>query len=114
MTGISAIDGLATLVRGQKLPSFSGGGLPHLDLAAQIAAQARSGEEPFAVVFAAIGMTHADTAEVGAALGARSAGGDLVVLLNPADDPLVERIGTPPNPLTLPQGPRVEGDPPPP
>jgi V/A-type H+-transporting ATPase subunit B len=101
MTGISAIDGLATLVRGQKLPIFSVGGLPHLDLAAQIAAQARSGDEPFAVVFAAIGMTHADTAEVGAALGARSAGGDLVVLLNTADDPLVERIVTPQIALTI-------------
>ena len=101
LTGISAIDGLATLVRGQKLPIFSVGGLPHLDLAAQIAAQARAGEEPFAVVFAAIGMTHADAAEVGATLAARSAGGDLVVLLNTADDPLVERIVTPQIALTI-------------
>jgi V/A-type H+-transporting ATPase subunit B len=101
LTGVSAIDGLATLVRGQKLPIFSVGGLPHLDLAAQIAAQARAAEEPFAVVFAAIGMTHADAAEVGAALAARSAGGDLVVLLNTADDPLVERIVTPQIALTI-------------
>ena len=101
LTGVSAIDGLATLVRGQKLPIFSVGGLPHLDLAAQIAAQAHAADEPFAVVFAAIGMTHADAAEVGAALAARSAGGDLVVLLNTADDPLVERIVTPQIALTI-------------
>jgi V/A-type H+-transporting ATPase subunit B len=101
LTGVSAIDGLATLVRGQKLPIFSVGGLPHLDLAAQIAAQARAAEEPFAVVFAAIGITHADAAEVGATLAARSATGDLVVLLNTADDPLVERIVTPQIALTI-------------
>jgi V/A-type H+-transporting ATPase subunit B len=101
LTGVSAIDGLATLVRGQKLPIFSVGGLPHLDLAAQIAAQARAAEEPFAVVFAAIGITHADAAEVGAALAARGATGDLVVLLNTADDPLVERIVTPQIALTI-------------
>ena len=68
LTGISAIDGLATLVRGQKLPIFSVGGLPHLELAAQVAAQATAGDEPFAVVFAAIGITHADAADVGTAL----------------------------------------------
>jgi V/A-type H+-transporting ATPase subunit B len=101
LTGVSAIDGLATLVRGQKLPIFSVGGLPHLDLAAQIAAQARAAEAPFAVVFAAIGITHADAAEVGAALATRGAGGDLVVLLNTADDPLVERIVTPQIALTI-------------
>lgn len=101
LTGVSAIDGLATLVRGQKLPIFSIGGLPHLELAAQIAAHAQSGGEPFAVVFAAIGMTHADAAEVGATLAARSAEGDLVVLLNTADDPLVERIVVPQVALTI-------------
>jgi V/A-type H+/Na+-transporting ATPase subunit B len=101
LTGVSAIDGLATLVRGQKLPIFSVGGLPHLDLAAQVAAQARAGDEPFAVVFAAIGITHADAAEVGSALAARGAGGDLVVLLNMADDPIVERIVTPQIALTI-------------
>jgi V/A-type H+-transporting ATPase subunit B len=101
LTGMSAIDGLATLVRGQKLPIFSVGGLPHLELAAQIAAQARAGEgEPFAVIFAAIGITHADAAEVGATLAAR-AGGDLAVLLNTADDPLVERLVTPQIALTI-------------
>jgi V/A-type H+-transporting ATPase subunit B len=101
LTGVSAIDGLATLVRGQKLPIFSVGGLPHLDLAAQIAAQARAGDEPFAVVFAAIGITHADAAELGAALAARATAGDLVVLVNTADDPLVERIVTPQIALTI-------------
>jgi V/A-type H+-transporting ATPase subunit B len=100
LTGVSAIDGLATLVRGQKLPIFSVGGLPHLELAAQIAAQARTGDEPFAVVFAAIGMTHADAAEVGATLATRSSG-DLTVLLNTADDPLVERLVTPNIALTI-------------
>jgi V/A-type H+-transporting ATPase subunit B len=101
LTGISAIDGLATLVRGQKLPIFSVGGLPHLELAAQIAAQARAGEgEPFAVIFAAIGITHADAAEVGAILATR-AEGDLVVLLNTANDPLVERLVTPQIALTI-------------
>ena len=101
LTGISAIDGLATLVRGQKLPIFSVGGLPHLELASQIAAQAHTGDEPFAVVFAAIGITHADAADVGAALAARGAGGDLVVLLNTADDPVVERLVTPRIALTI-------------
>lgn len=101
LTGVSAIDGLATLVRGQKLPIFSVGGLPHLELAAQIAAQARAGEgEPFAVVFAAVGITHADAAEVGTILATRGAG-DLVVLLNTADDPLVERLVTPQIALTI-------------
>ncbi len=101
LTGVSAIDALATLVRGQKLPVFSVGGLPHLELAAQVAAQARAGDEPFAVVFAAVGITHADAAEVGAALADRSARGDLVVLLNTADDPLIERLVTPQIALTV-------------
>ena len=100
LTGVSAIDGLATLVRGQKLPIFSVGGLPHLELAAQIAAQARTGDEPFAVIFAAIGITHADAAEVGAALATRSSG-DLTILLNTADDPLIERLVTPNIALTI-------------
>ena len=100
LTGVSAIDGLATLVRGQKLPIFSVGGLPHLELAAQIAAQARTGDEPFAVIFAAIGITHADAAEVGAVLATRSSG-DLTVLLNTADDPLIERLVTPNIALTI-------------
>ena len=97
VTGVSAIDGLATLVRGQKLPIFSVGGLPHLELAAQVAAQARAGEgdEPFAVVFAAMGITHADAAMVRLVLEERLASGDLVLITNAADDPLVERIATP-------------------
>ena len=63
-----SIDALTTLVRGQKLPIFSVAGLPHLDLAAQIAAQASAGGEPFCVVFAAMGLTHADAAAVRDAL----------------------------------------------
>jgi V/A-type H+-transporting ATPase subunit B len=103
VTGVSAIDGLATLVRGQKLPIFSVGGLPHLELAAQVAAQARAGAsgEPFAVVFAAMGITHADAAMVRLALEERTAAGDLVLILNAADDPLVERIATPRIALTV-------------
>jgi V/A-type H+-transporting ATPase subunit B len=101
VTGVSAIDGLATLVRGQKLPIFSVGGLPHLELAAQVAAQARADDEPFAVIFAGIGITHTDAAEVVAALAPRSASGDLAVLLNTADDPLVERLLTPRIALTI-------------
>jgi V/A-type H+-transporting ATPase subunit B len=100
LTGVSAIDGLATLVRGQKLPIFSVGGLPHLELAAQVAVQARAGDQPFAVVFAAIGITHADAHDVGSTLAAR-AGGDLVVLLNTAEDPVVERLVTPHIALTV-------------
>jgi V/A-type H+/Na+-transporting ATPase subunit B len=99
LTSVSAIDGLATLVRGQKLPIFSVGGLPHLELAAQIAAHARAAGEPFAV-FVAIGITHADAADVGAVLSSRAAEGDLCVLLNTAD-PLVERLVTPRIALTI-------------
>jgi V/A-type H+-transporting ATPase subunit B len=103
VTGVSAIDGLATLVRGQKLPIFSVGGLPHLELAAQVAAQARAGEADgsFAVVFGAMGITHADAAMVRLALEARLVSGDLVLLLNAADDPLIERIATPRIALTV-------------
>ena len=101
LTGVSAIDGLATLVRGQKLPIFSVGGLPHLELAAQVAAQARTGDEPFAVVFAAMGITHADAAMVRGALEERTASGELVLILNAADDPLVERIAAPRIALTV-------------
>ncbi|MGZ8687349.1 MAG: V-type ATP synthase subunit B [Gaiellaceae bacterium] len=101
LTGVSAIDGLATLVRGQKLPIFSVGGLPHLELAAQIAAQATVGDEPFAVVFAAMGVTNADAAMMRDRLEARATSDDLVVFLNTADDPLVERITTPRLALTV-------------
>ena len=103
LTGVSAIDGLAALVRGQKLPIFSVGGLPHLELAAQVAAQARAGgdDEPFAVVFGAMGITHADATMIRLELDARLASGDLVLILNAADDPLVERIATPRIALTV-------------
>ena len=101
LTGVSAIDGLTTLVRGQKLPIFSIGGLPHLELAAQVAAQARAGDEPFAVVFAAVGITRADAMAVRDVLEERAGTGELALLLNTADDPLVERIVTPRIALTV-------------
>ncbi|HUA42242.1 MAG TPA: V-type ATP synthase subunit B [Streptosporangiaceae bacterium] len=101
MTGVSVIDGLTTLVRGQKLPIFSVAGLPHLDLAAQIAAQASAGGEPFSVVFAAMGLTHADAAAVRRVLDRRSAAAELVLLLNLADAPVIERILTPRIALTV-------------
>ncbi len=101
LTGISAIDALTTLVRGQKLPIFSAAGLPHLELAAQVAAQASAGDEPFSVVFAAMGLTHADAETVRAVLEERSAAGELVLLLNTADDPVIERILTPRVALTV-------------
>ncbi len=101
LTGISAIDGMATLVRGQKLPVFSAAGLPHLELATQIAAQATAGDDPFCVVFAAMGLTHADAAAARDALEERSEAGELVLLLNTADDPVIERILTPRIALTV-------------
>ncbi|HVP76055.1 MAG TPA: V-type ATP synthase subunit B [Gaiellaceae bacterium] len=101
LTGVSVIDGLATLVRGQKLPVFSVGGLPHLELAAQIAAQATVSGEPFAVVFAAMGVTNADAAAVRERLEARAIASDLVLFVNTAGDPLVERITTPRLALTV-------------
>jgi V/A-type H+/Na+-transporting ATPase subunit B len=101
LTGISAIDALTTLVRGQKLPVFSEPGLPHLELAAQIAAQSSAGGEPFCVVFAALGLTHDDAALVRDTLEERSAAGELVLLLNTADDPVIERLLTPRLALTV-------------
>ena len=101
LTGVSVIDALTTMVRGQKLPIFSVAGLPHLQLAAQIAAQAHAGDEPFSVVFAAMGLPHADAEAVRAALEERSAAGELVLLLNTADDPVIERILTPRIALTV-------------
>jgi len=96
VTGISAIDGLATLIRGQKLPIFSGAGLPHNEMAAQIINQARiSTEEEFVIVFAAMGIK-ADEADF---FQKRfEEGGELkrlVTFLNFADSPSVERIITP-------------------
>jgi V/A-type H+-transporting ATPase subunit B len=101
LTGISAIDALTTLVRGQKLPVFSEAGLPHLELATQVAAQATAGEEPFSVVFAGMGLTHADAATVRDSLEQRSAAGELTLFLNVADDPVVERVLTPRLALTV-------------
>jgi V/A-type H+-transporting ATPase subunit B len=101
LTGVSVIDGLATIVRGQKLPIFSVGGLPHLELAVQIAAQARAGGAPFRVVFAAMGITHADVATVRAGLQARAATGELVLVVNTAADPVIERLLTPRLALTI-------------
>lgn len=101
LTGVSVLDALTTLVRGQKLPIFSVAGLPHLELATQIAAQSSVGDEPFSVVFAAMGLTHADAAFVRDALEERSAAGELTLLLNLADDPVIERILTPRVALTV-------------
>jgi V/A-type H+/Na+-transporting ATPase subunit B len=101
LTGVSALDALTTLVRGQKLPIFSVPGLAHLDLATQVAAQASTGDEAFCVVFAGIGLTHADAASVRDALEERSAAGELVLVVNTADDPVVERVLTPRIALTV-------------
>ncbi|MFD0274264.1 V-type ATP synthase subunit B [Kitasatospora sp. NPDC127111] len=101
LTGVGAIDVLTTLVRGQKLPVFSVAGLPHLELAVQIAAQSTSGGEAFSVVFAGMGLTHADAAFVRDALAERSQEGELVLLLNTAADPVIERLLTPRIALTV-------------
>jgi V/A-type H+-transporting ATPase subunit B len=101
VTGVSAIDALMTLVRGQKLPIFSSPGLPHLRLATQIAAQATAGSDSFRVVFAGMGLPHADISFVRDALEERSASGELVMLLNAADDPVIERLLTPRIALTV-------------
>ena len=96
-TGISAIDGLNTLVRGQKLPIFSCYGLPSNELAAQIVVQARvvGAAEPFVVVFAAIGITHREASLIIRQLEASGALDHTVLFLNLADDPTVERLLTP-------------------
>jgi V/A-type H+-transporting ATPase subunit B len=109
ITGVSVIDALTTLVRGQKLPVFSVPGLPHLELATQIAAQSTVQGEPFSVVFAGMGLTHADAAFVRDVLEERSAAGELVVLLNTADDPVIERILTPRLALTIAEALAFEG-----
>jgi len=101
LTGVSGIDALTTVVRGQKLPIFSVPGLPHLRLATQIAAQATAAGDPFLVVFAAMGLPHADIDFVRAALDDRAAAGELVMLLNSADDPVIERLLTPRIALTV-------------
>ena len=95
-TGISSLDVLLTLIRGQKLPIFSGNGLPHNQLAVQIATQSKLvGAENFAVVFAGIGIKHDDAAYFREKLAAGGRGGNLVLFLNLADDPVIERIATP-------------------
>ncbi|MEU4499318.1 V-type ATP synthase subunit B [Streptomyces sp. NPDC023998] len=101
LTGVGAVDVLTTLVRGQKLPVFSTAGLPHLELAVQIAAQSTSGGEPFCVVFAGMGLTHADAAAVRAGLAERFGAGELALMLNTADDPVIERLLTPRVALTV-------------
>ena len=103
-TGISAIDGLTTLIRGQKLPIFSGNGLPHDQLAAQIVKQASLGDnsdEQFAVVFGAMGVKH-DVAEFFRKTFEESGVADHVCMfLNLANDPVVERLITPKVALTV-------------
>lgn len=102
-TGVSAIDGLNTLVRGQKLPIFSGSGLPHNQLAAQIARQAKvldGGESNFAVVFAAIGITFEESEYFVQEFTRTGALERTVLFLNLANDPAAERIATPRMALT--------------
>ncbi|MBQ7097834.1 MAG: V-type ATP synthase subunit B [Clostridia bacterium] len=101
-TGVSAIDGLNTLVRGQKLPIFSASGLPHAQLAAQIArqAQVRGTSEPFAVVFAAMGITFEESEYFVNSFKETGAIDRTVMFVNLANDPAVERISTPRMALT--------------
>lgn len=101
-TGISTIDGLNTLVRGQKLPIFSGNGLPHNQVAAQIARQARvlSDDEGFAVVFAAIGITFEEAQFFMDDFRKTGALDRSVLFMNLADDPAIERLSTPKMALT--------------
>ena len=96
-TGISAIDGLNTLVRGQKLPIFSGNGLPHAKLAAQIARQARvrNSDEKFAVVFATTGITFEEADYFISDFKKSGAIERSVLFMNLANDPAIERIATP-------------------
>ncbi|MDD6735301.1 MAG: V-type ATP synthase subunit B [Clostridiales bacterium] len=101
-TGVSAIDGLNTLVRGQKLPIFSGSGLPHANLAAQIARQSKvlGDNEKFAVVFAAIGITFEEADYFIEDFKRTGAMERTVLFVNLADDPAIERIATPKIALT--------------
>ena len=101
-TGISAIDGLNTLVRGQKLPVFSGSGMPHANLAAQIARQAhvRDSNSNFAVVFAAIGITFEEADFFISDFNRTGAIDRTVMFVNLANDPAIERISTPRMALT--------------
>lgn len=101
-TGISTIDGLNTLVRGQKLPIFSGNGLPHNQVAAQIARQARvlNDDQGFAVVFAAIGITFEEAQFFMDDFRKTGALDRSVLFMNLADDPAIERLSTPKMALT--------------
>lgn len=101
-TGVSAIDGLNTLVRGQKLPIFSGSGLPHANLAAQIARQARvrGTDDQFAVVFAAVGITFEESNFFIEDFKRTGAIDRTVLFVNLANDPAIERIATPRMALT--------------
>ena len=101
-TGVSTIDGLNTLVRGQKLPIFSGSGLPHAELAAQIARQAKvlGDDDKFAVVFAAIGITFEESEFFVREFKRTGAIDRTVLFTNLANDPAVERISTPRMALT--------------
>lgn len=101
-TGVSAIDGLNTLVRGQKLPVFSGSGLPHAQLAAQIARQAKvlDGASNFAVVFCAVGITFEEADFFIQDFKRTGAIDKAVVFINLANDPAIERISTPRMALT--------------
>lgn len=97
-TGISAIDTLTTLIRGQKLPIFSGNGIPHNQLADQIVRQASissESQEKFAVVFAAIGVKYDDAAFFKKSFEDSGASEKVVMYVNLANDPIVERISTP-------------------
>lgn len=96
-TGVSTIDTLATLIKGQKLPIFSGNGLPHNELAAQIVRQAklRDSDKKFAVVFAAIGIKNDDAAFFKDSFEEAGVLENVVMFMNLADDPIVERISTP-------------------
>lgn len=101
-TGVSAIDGLNTLVRGQKLPIFSGSGLPHASLASQIARQAKvkGTEDQFAVVFAAIGITFEESEFFIENFKKTGAIDRTVLFINLANDPAIERVTTPKIALT--------------
>ena len=101
-TGVSAIDGLNTLVRGQKLPIFSASGLPHANLAAQIARQAKvpGSDEPFAVVFAAMGITFEESEYFINSFRSTGALDRTVLFINLANDSAIERLATPKMALT--------------
>ncbi|MCW9077852.1 MAG: V-type ATP synthase subunit B, partial [Gammaproteobacteria bacterium] len=96
-TGISTIDGLNSLVRGQKLPIFSGSGLPHNRLAAQIVRQARLPGEAsnFAIVFAAMGVSYTDARFFEESFSDSGVLGNVVMFINHADDPPIERLALP-------------------